>query len=172
MSKLSTAEIHSIFGSVKAHAKRISGRFVEMDDLVQVTMEKILKAKIVPKQPTDKYLFSCTWNARNDILRKIYWERENRDFVAPVDTVRLSYEEDSCSVIPSVVYEPSDPYLAQRINQAIARLSDVQRKVFLLYVTGHSYLQIAEATNTNVNTVRTRLYFARSSLRRNLSSCI
>lgn len=140
-----------------------------MDDLIQTTMEKILKASFVPEEPTDKWIFACTLNARNDILRKVYKERKVRDFFTPIDSISVSYEQDCVTFVPSIVYEPSDPYLARTINNAIGQLSNVHRQVFLLYVTGCSYLQISKLTNANLNTVRTRLFFARTSLRRSLS---
>jgi RNA polymerase sigma factor (sigma-70 family) len=171
MSTLSKAKSNMIFRAVKVHAKRISGRFVDMDDLVQITMEKILNAKIIPQEPSDKWIFACTWNARNDILRRIYKERECRDYFTPVDSIRLSYESDCDSVVPSIVYEPSDPYLAQTIDAAVVQLSVVQRQTFLLYVAGFSYLQISKITQSNLNTVRTRLFFARSFLRQKLAGC-
>jgi RNA polymerase sigma factor (sigma-70 family) len=171
MNSIHEGKTRSIFNAVKVHAKHISGRFVEMDDLVQITMEKILKTRFLPQEPSDKWIFACTWNARNDILRKIYIEREYRDFFTPVESISLSYEEDCESFVPSIVYLPSDPYLAQTIDKAIKQLSNVQRQVFLLYVTGATYLQISKMTDTKINTVRTRLHFAKASLRRSLSDC-
>jgi len=161
-----------IFKSVKAHAKRISGRFVDMDDLVQFTMEKVLKTKNLPECPSDKWIFACTWNARNDVLRKIYKEREFRDFFTSIDSIRLSYEEECDSVVPAIVYEPSDPYLAGVIDNAINQLSDAHREAFAFYAAGYSYGQISNLTETNINTVRSRLYFAKSALRNFLAECI
>lgn len=166
------AKMESIFETVKVHAKRIAGRFVEIDDLVQITMEKILKANFVPQEPSDKWIFVCTWNARNDILRKIYKEREIRDFFTSIDSIRLSYEEECDSVVPAIVYEPTDPYLATTINRAIEQLSNVQRSVFLLYVGGCSYAEISKLTGAKINTVRTRLHFAKAFLRRVLTDCM
>lgn len=161
----------SIFEAVKVQARAIAGRFVEMDDLVQVTMEKILKASFLPEEPSDKWIFACTMNARNDILRKIYKERRVRDFFTSIDSISISYDGDCNSFVPSIVYEPSDPYLAHTIDNAIEQLSLAQRHVFLLYATGCSYMQISEITAANLNTVRTRLHFAKASLRRALSDC-
>src|SRR5688572_11313434 len=121
------AKMGSIFEAVKVHAKRIAGRFVEMDDLVQITMEKILKTNFIPEEPADKWIFVCTLNARNDILRKVHKEREVRDFFTPIDSISVSYDANCSSFVPSVVYEPSDPYLARTIDSAIEQLSTVHR---------------------------------------------
>lgn len=163
-------KIVRIFEAVKAHASRISGRFVDMDDLVQFTMEKILKTKSLPQSPSDKWIFACTWNARNDVLRKIYKEREARDFFTPIDSIRLSYEEECDSIVPAIVYEPSDPYLAKAIDSAVNQLSNAHRYAFLFYAAGCSYDQISKLTRTNINTVRSRLFFAKSSLRKSLAA--
>jgi len=171
MQSIQKEKIELIFEAVKINAKHIAGRFVDVDDLVQITMEKILKTRHIPQELSDKWIFACTWNARNDILRKIYKERKVRDFFTPVDSIRLSYEDECDSIVPSMVYEPSDPYLAHAIDTAIEQLSTVQRQVFLLYVTGCSYLQISKITETNLNTVRTRLFFAKSFLRKQLAGC-
>lgn len=172
MERTNEETIETIFAAVKVHAKRIAGRFVEVDDLVQLTMEKILKAKVVPEEPSEKWIFSCTLNARNDVLRKVYKEREIREYFISVDSISVSYDPACCSVVPSIIYEPSDPYLARTIDKAIEQLSTVHRKVFLLYVAGCSYLQISRLTDANINTVRTRLFFAKASLRRALSDCV
>lgn len=171
MDSIHKEKTRSIFNAVKVHAKYISGRFVEMDDLVQITMEKILKTSFIPAEPNDKWIFACTLHARNDILRKVYKEREVRDFCTSVDSISISYDDDCDSFVPSIVYEPSDPYLAQAIDKAIEQLSSVQRQVFLMYVTGCTYLQISKITDAKINTVRTRLHFAKAHLRRALSDC-
>lgn len=171
MERTREEKIVRIFESVKAHAKGISGRFVDMDDLVQFTMEKILKAKNLPQYPSDKWIFACTWNARNDVLRKIYKERECRDFFTSIDSTRLSYEEDCDTIVPAIVSEPSEPYLACVIESAISQLTLAHREAFVFYAAGLSYAQISQLTKTNINTVRSRLFFAKSSLRCLLANC-
>ncbi len=104
MERIHAEKIAFLFEAVKVKAKSISGRFVEMDDLVQTTMEKILRADLLPEEPGNKWIFACTVNARNDILRKIHKESKVRDFSAPVDSIRISYEPACRIFVPSVVY--------------------------------------------------------------------
>ncbi len=163
------AKIVTIFEAVKANAKYLSGRFVDMDDLVQITMEKILKTKCLPQTPSEKWIFACTWNARNDVLRQIYRERNHREYFTFIDSIRLSYEEEDDSIVPSVVYEASDPYLVKAIETAISKLSKSHSDVFCLFAHGCSYTQISKLTASNVNTVRSRLFFAKASLRKTLA---
>jgi RNA polymerase sigma-70 factor (ECF subfamily) len=52
------------------------------------------------------------------------------------------------------------------LDEALATLSDVQRQTFVLYAdAGLSYREVAEATDTSIGTVMSRLYYARQKLR-------
>src|SRR5262245_11180002 len=56
--------------------------------------------------------------------------------------------------------------LRSLLDQALATLSDVQRQTFVLYAdAGLSYREVAEAMNTSIGTVMSRLYYARQKLR-------
>jgi RNA polymerase sigma-70 factor (ECF subfamily) len=56
--------------------------------------------------------------------------------------------------------------LRQLLGEALATLSEVQRQTFVLYAdAGLSYREIAEATDTSLGTVMSRLYYARQKLR-------
>jgi len=169
MENSNKAKLLSIFETVKASAHRYSGRFVDCDDLVQFTMEKILRARCLPHAPSEKWVLACIFNARNDLLRRVYRERESRDFFQPLDSIGLTYDEDNYSIVPQFVYEASDPYLVRAIEIAIGKLSSAHKKVFCLHVDGYTYAQISRVTDCNINTVRSRLFFAKSSLRKSLA---
>ena len=162
--------IKRIYRIVSRHAARLAGPCVEADDLTQMTIEKALKSKALPEKPSCNWLKAATKNAMCDILRKVYREREHRDFSYPIDSVRLEYYPDKNVTIPSVVFEPSDPYLYCAVRHALDQLSGEQRRAFILYADGFSYEEIAQLTDSKLNTVRTRLHFARRSLQRNLAS--
>jgi RNA polymerase sigma-70 factor (ECF subfamily) len=56
--------------------------------------------------------------------------------------------------------------LRRQLDQALASLSDVQRQTFVLYADGElSYREIAEAMQTSIGTVMSRLFYARQKLR-------
>jgi RNA polymerase sigma-70 factor (ECF subfamily) len=60
--------------------------------------------------------------------------------------------------------------LRQLLDKALATLSPVQRQTFVLYAdAGLSYREVAEATETSIGTVMSRLYYARQKLRAFLS---
>jgi RNA polymerase sigma-70 factor (ECF subfamily) len=73
------------------------------------------------------------------------------------------------------VNEPFDPTseptrsleALERLEGALARLPPKQRAIVeLTYVYGHSYKEIAEIVDCPVNTVKTRMFHARQTLRR------
>jgi RNA polymerase sigma-70 factor (ECF subfamily) len=60
--------------------------------------------------------------------------------------------------------------LRMMLDQALATLSEVQRQTFVLYAdAGLSYREVAEAMQTSIGTVMSRLYYARQKLRAYLS---
>lgn len=159
--------IHSI---VSYHASRHAGPCVDADDLTQMTIEKALKSKATPARPSSNWLSVVTRNAKNDILRKAYRERELCDSSVSLDSVRLGDHTEKNAAIPFVVFEPSDPYLQAAIELAMQKLCSSKKEAFLLYADGFSYEEIADLTKANLNTVRTRLHFAKRVLRRELAS--
>jgi RNA polymerase sigma-70 factor, ECF subfamily len=60
--------------------------------------------------------------------------------------------------------------LRRQLDQALASLSEVQRQTFVLFADGElSYREIAEAMQTSIGTVMSRLFYARQKLRSFLS---
>ncbi len=60
--------------------------------------------------------------------------------------------------------------LRRRLNEALDRLSEVQRQTFVLYADGElSYREIAESMEVSIGTVMSRLFYARQKLRSYLS---
>ncbi|HTU17496.1 MAG TPA: RNA polymerase sigma factor [Gemmataceae bacterium] len=60
--------------------------------------------------------------------------------------------------------------LRHQLEQALASLSEVQRQTFVLFADGElSYREIAEAMQTSIGTVMSRLFYARQKLRSFLS---
>lgn len=56
--------------------------------------------------------------------------------------------------------------LRQLLDRALSTLSEVQRQTFVLYAdAGLSYREVAEAMDTSIGTVMSRLFYARQKLR-------
>jgi len=57
----------------------------------------------------------------------------------------------------------------KEISMAIHQLPEIFRKSFMLYVNGYKYHEIAEALNEPLGTIKSRIFFARKSLREQIS---
>ncbi len=65
---------------------------------------------------------------------------------------------------PTLGLERAD--LRQLLNQALATLSDAQRRTFILHADGElSYREVAEVMEISIGTVMSRLFYARQKLR-------
>lgn len=106
--------------------------------------------------------------ARNHLID---WYRKNRN----KETVEFKEEiESDGDVTEYQEYEVQNPeqivsdrQRLSKVMEGISNLSDVQREALLMYVEGDmSYDDIAEATNTSRETVKTRLRYARQHLKK------
>jgi RNA polymerase sigma-70 factor (ECF subfamily) len=80
---------------------------------------------------------------------------------------RLPDEQESHAAVPSVESEISSLQLQEMLDKAVQRLSPSHRSVVeLTYHFGYSYLEIAEIVGCPVNTVKTRMFHARTQMRR------
>ncbi len=64
---------------------------------------------------------------------------------------------------------PEGSYAVKEINAAIESFSDDYRIPFNMHVAGYKYSEIAEKMNLPLGTVKSRIFFARKSLRAQLS---
>jgi len=83
------------------------------------------------------------------------------------DRIAVTATEDSLSDPETNV---SSVELRRHIDDGIDQLSDDHRTVMLLTAMGYSYGEIATIVESPVNTVKTRMFYARKNLRTILSS--
>jgi RNA polymerase sigma-70 factor (ECF subfamily) len=108
------------------------------------------------------WLLRVVANAALDLGR----QRGRREAI-PLDVIQNG------EVLPARLQQPGEAGrsleradLRQLLGEALATLSEVQRRTFVLYAdAGLSYREIAEATDTSLGTVMSRLYYARQKLR-------
>lgn len=80
---------------------------------------------------------------------------------------RLPDEHETHAGVPSVESEISSLQLQEMLDKAVQRLSPSHRSVVeLTYHFGYSYQEIAEIVGCPVNTVKTRMFHARTQMRR------
>jgi RNA polymerase sigma-70 factor (ECF subfamily) len=86
------------------------------------------------------------------------------------ETLSLDGVVDSEGDTPHTFFDPAlgleRADLRQLLNQALATLSEAQRRTFVLHADGElSYREVAEVMDISIGTVMSRLFYARQKLR-------
>ncbi len=68
----------------------------------------------------------------------------------------------------SGIASPEHSYAVTEINEAINGFSDDYRIPFSMHLAGYRYAEIAKHMNLPVGTIKSRIYYARQRLRRQL----
>ncbi|OKP66020.1 RNA polymerase subunit sigma-24 [Paenibacillus helianthi] len=144
----------------KGHVYRYAvGMLNSRMDAEDVSQEAFVKAFYSLSGLDNEYAFS-SWmmtivsNLCKDRLKKRNKEQDFRD------------EPDECIADSSV----SDPLAKLSVEESLARLSVDHREVILLHdVQGYQYEEIAKLLNVPIGTVKSRLFTARMSLRKELA---
>ncbi len=131
-------------------------------DLLQDTVLKALDNK-------DKYMDNTNFKGRVfTIMRNIFINNYRRAARAQtvVDTTddlyHLNLPQDSG------IASPEHSYAVTEINEAINGFSDDYRIPFSMHLAGYRYAEIAKHMNLPVGTIKSRIYYARQRLRRQL----
>lgn len=124
------------------------------EDVLQITWLKVINKANQYQQHTNvkSWLFTIARNSLIDELRKQQkwqWQALSEDIIT---------SEGPCQII-----EKHDR-LAQ-FNEAINTLPFSQREVFIFQQEGFSVMEIAQLTNENFETVKSRLRYARNNLK-------
>lgn len=157
-------------GSMLMAAHRMARRYgriglLEPDDLVQEAMLKVLR-KRDGKYPTPGWLFMAVRCSAIDAGRRATRERQFMICKHQSDAIRVCEQADEyrylCRSSAYMVREDdSEVDLMPGLKNVLEKLSKPLKQVLVLYSQGHSYREIAELTNTNIGTVRSRLHYAR-----------
>ena len=134
-------------------------------DLLQDTVLKALDNK-------DKYMDNTNFKGWVfTIMRNIFINNYRRAARAQtvVDTTddlyHLNLPQDSG------IASPEHSYAVTEINEAINGFSDDYRIPFSMHLAGYRYAEIAKHMNLPVGTIKSRIYYARQRLRRQLGDC-
>ena len=133
----------------------IVGRDADYEDLCQLTFVKMSLAlpKLRSVDIFEGWLFRIARNVCMDHLRRLKWRRVFVPFTREHEEVALE--------------EPDDPGLYRAFEAALVQLPSDQRELIaLLRERDWSYAQLAEITGSTVSAVGTRLFRARSNLRK------
>lgn len=136
----------------------------DVDDIVQRTFVALYMnlEQIAPPEKLMPFVYRVARNLCYDLLRKHY-RRENVDFddmEYRLATTTISPEENAHWSL-----------LFQQMQHLIDALPDVQRETLILFVEEDlTHAEIADIMHTEVGTVKSRLFYARKTLRQLVSS--
>lgn len=139
--------------AVRRYAYSLTGSMADADDLLQSTVERVLK------KPPPEDVAAAAWMFR--ICRNV-WIDEHR-----ARQTREKHSQDPVAQSESVESEGAlDAHMAlAEVDQAMNKLSDEQRELIgLVAVEGLSYKEIAATLAIPIGTVMSRIARARSAL--------
>ncbi len=154
-------------GPVRRFIRRLVGTSDAEDDIVQDVFIKLHRKlnRIRPGQGIRPYLFRMVRNRTYDELRKLgRYEVLSLDD-EPVETYA------SFNSVPDGSEQPEETahwlLIQLEVQEAMQRLPELQRQALILFSEESlSYNEIAEAMDTSIGTVKSRLFHAKKGLRR------
>jgi RNA polymerase sigma-70 factor (ECF subfamily) len=164
------------FGELQAELEPAARRFIRRligvsdaeDDIVQDVFFALYRNlhRIEPIEKLRPYVFRMIRNRCYDELRQL----------GRFQAVSLDDEprESAVSLQAPAEGQPEEVaywlMLYVEVQEAMERLPELQRQALILYSEENlSYAEIAEAMNTSIGTVKSRLYYAKKTLRQLLS---
>ena len=158
------AKIQSHFEqNIQRFVLRLIGHHDEIDDIVQNTFIALYMNidRIEPIEKLRPFLFRVARNLSYDFLRKIY----RRDDIA-LEDCEFRLNENSISLEDKAHWT----LVFDEVRKLIDCLPANHRDTLILYIDeGLSQAEIAEVMNTEVGTVKSRLFYARKILKQSVS---
>lgn len=153
-------------------AYRMAGNHADAEDLTQEAFIRAFRffGQYRRELPFDSWLYKIMSNVFIDRLR-----RKPKAKIRSLDQPVVTDDGEAQLDIADTSAGPEEAVLSKemdgRIQQALSTLPDAFRlTVIYADIEGLSYEEIAEATNTNIGTVRSRLHRGRRLLRNKLKS--
>ncbi len=134
----------------------------DANDLLQETMAKALtyQNKYTPNTNFKAWLHTIMKNTFINQYRKT--KRANTVITTKDNVEVLDF------VPASVEHTPESTLAAKEINKLIDNLEDTARIPFSMHLKGFKYKEIAEELDIPIGTVKSRIYFAKQSLMKDL----
>ncbi|MAS35055.1 MAG: hypothetical protein CL610_13680 [Anaerolineaceae bacterium] len=161
------AILYTLEGPLRRFVRRLLGTSDAEDDIIQDVFIALYRnlGSIEPERGLRPYLYRMVRNRSYDQLRKLgryhvySLDDEPAEAYASLETLSDDSEEPE---------EVAHWLLIQlEVREAMNRLPENQRQALILFAEeGLSYAEIAEAMNTNVGTIKSRLFHAKKGLRR------
>ena len=153
-------------------AYRMAGNHADAEDLTQEAFIRAFRffGQYRRELPFDSWLYKIMSNVFIDRLR-----RKPKAKMRSLDQPVLTEDGEASFDVADTAEGPEDAILSKEMDVRIQAALDTLPEVFRLTVIyadieGLSYEEIAEATDTNIGTVRSRLHRGRRLLRNKLKS--
>jgi RNA polymerase sigma-70 factor (ECF subfamily) len=151
---------------------RLTGERTRAEDLAQETFLRLVKGAAAwePRAAVRTWLFTIARNLATDAARRQLL-RATESLDAPSGDGGRPRHLPPAAEGPGPDRAAESSQLRPRLEAALAALPGDQREVFLLREhAGLTFPEIAEATGTNENTVKSRLRYALLALRQRLAA--
>ena len=142
---------------LKYYVRRLDGTGTNADDILQdiwlTVLKKIHKIKKAPAFPVWLYRI-----ARNKVYSR--FRRKDRFITLPKE------DEIPVSGTDEPYFDPDD---AEKLNRALKKLNPYHREALTLcFIEQMSYQSIADVVDCSIGTVKSRIYYAKQSLRQEM----
>ena len=137
--------------------RRLDQTGTDTDDLLQDTWLMVIKGITKLREPTafPVWLYKI---ARNRVYRQS--QQKRRAVQTPQEELTLPIEDDELSLGPN---------LADKVHKALTRIQPYHREVLTLhFLEQMSYESIAGIVGCSLGTVKSRMHYAKQSLRKEL----
>lgn len=141
--------VHNFSDAIFRFIVKNIGHRADAEDVVQTAFERLwINHKEVKIEKAKSYLFTTAYRCMIDVIRK---------------TKRISLAEEIPETLARDDYERFE--MAEILEKAMVKLSEVQRSVLLLRdYEGYSYQEIAQIMNLSASQVKVYIFRARKKL--------
>jgi RNA polymerase sigma-70 factor (ECF subfamily) len=156
--KINYRKLFGLRESLHAYAYSMTSSYEDAEDLVQDTFLKALvhENKFDPTSNLRAWVFTIM---KNTFINKYRKELKQKTFV---DTTReLFYLNNSSR---SETAGPESQYNYNEINKVMRNMKEEQRIPFQMHFEGYKYMEIADALNLSIGTVKSRIFFTRKKM--------
>jgi len=159
-----TVQFESIFSqnleALSSFALKLTKNKMDADDLVQETAIKAYSnfEKFKPGSSFKNWSFTIL---RNSFINK-YRARKRRNIVS------MPVEEMEFAIKPklSIEKQVSETSTMKHLKTCLNNLSTKSKQPFMMYLNGYQYDEISEYLDIPIGTVKSRIHFARTKLKK------
>ncbi|WP_329903980.1 RNA polymerase sigma factor [Porphyromonas pogonae] len=147
---------------MKNFALSLTADMADAEDLVQDTTLKVLNNR-------EKFVDNVNFKGWVlTIMRNIFINNYHK-IVRSQSVIDYGVDPYNVSILNEGGYEtPEGSLEIKEISEAIERLSNSLKEPFSMYVSGYKYNEIADALDIPLGTVKSRIFFARQELQKEL----